>query len=228
LEIKYSKKKEEMRKDPVMDSLVDAKEWLAHNTSFLMGTVIVLVFISGFFGVYRYMQQSAQMKAADAFGKAMIAYQSQDIPAAGLAFKNVVENYKNTPQAVYSAYMVGYIFLSQQKYDEAINWFKDALSSSNKVAFAGAEPLEALGICYEAKGNMAEAENYYSQALQDKRMAFRYPALKWKLALINKEKHNYTKVSAFCQEIMADTLATKYHRDAENLLTEIRCLAPQG
>jgi TolA-binding protein len=224
LEIKYSKKKEELRKDPVMDSIMDARDWLTHNTSFITGTLIVLVFIAGFFGVYQYMKRSAEVKAQDAFGKAMIAYQQQDIPAAAVAFKDIVENFKNTPQAVYGAYMLGYIFLSQQKDDEAINWFKTAVSKNKKTSFAGAEPLEALGVCFEAKGNIAEAENYYTRALQESRLDFRYPAIKWKLALISREKGNYQKASAFCQEIMADTMAVKYHRDADNLLTEIRCM----
>jgi len=85
LEIKYSKKKEELRKDPVMDSLMEAKDWFTHNTSVLMGALIVAIFIVGFFGVYQYMKRSAELKAQDAFGKAMIAYQALDgISAAAL------------------------------------------------------------------------------------------------------------------------------------------------
>ncbi|MDD5676139.1 MAG: tetratricopeptide repeat protein [Chitinivibrionales bacterium] len=224
MEIKYSKKKEELRKDPVMDSLVVAKDWVTRNNTTLMGTLIAIIVIAAFFGIYHSMKNSAELKAQDAFGKAMIAYQAHDIAAAAAAFKNVYENFKNTPQSVYCAYMLGYIFLNQQKYDEAINWFKEAISKNKRTNFAGAEPLEALGVCYEAKNNPAEAENYYSQALKDERLTFRFADIKWKLALLSSNKHDYQKATTWCREIMADTLAQKYHRNAQNLLTEIRCM----
>jgi len=233
VEIKYSKKKEELRKDPVMDFIIRAKEFLEGQGSLAMGVAVAAVLVLGGFMIYNSVKKSGEQKAQEAFGKALIAYEaaSSNGPGGGAAsldkaveaFKTVVDNNKSAPSAVYSAYMLGHIFLRQQRYDEAITWFNAALSKNAQTGFVGASALEGLAACYEAKGNLQESLNYLKKAVTDDRLKYRGPELCWKAALLSKDLHGFGDAKDFCRKIIADTVsaAAAYKQKAENLLVEI-------
>ena len=230
MDIKYSKKKQEMRKDPVMDFIMQAKDFVVGQSNLLMGVAVGIVLVLGGITIYNSMQKSGNVKAQEAFGKALIAYESgvgaqgENLFKSVEAFKSVVDNSKGTPQAVYSAYILGHIFLRQQRYDEAITWFNAALSSNPHSGFAGASALEGLSACYEAKGKMDEALDYLKKALTDDRLKYRAPAVAWKMALICKDLRKFEDAKGMCQKLLSDTVsaAAGYKQKAENLLTEIR------
>jgi tetratricopeptide (TPR) repeat protein len=232
VDIKYSKKKEEMRKDPVMEFIIRAKEFLEKQGTIAMGAAVAAILVLGGFMIYNSVQKSSVQKAQEAFGKALIAYEAassngpggaESLDKAVESFKAVVDNNKSSPPAVYSAYMLGHIFLRQQRYDEAITWFNAALSNNSHTGFVGASSLEGLASCYEAKGNLQESLNYLKKAVADDRLKYRGPELSWKAALISKDLHGYADAKGFCRKIIADTVsaAAAYKQKAENLLVEI-------
>jgi tetratricopeptide (TPR) repeat protein len=226
LEIKYSKKKQEMRQDPFMDFLADAKEFIEKNSNTIVVCAIAAcVVLAGGWG-YRYFKMSGEERAQEAFGRAMVAYQSGDEARAVEAFRSVLDNNKKSPQASYSAFVLGNLYLQQGKFDEAINWFKDAESKNDKTGFVGADALEGLAACYEAKGNREEALNYLQKALEDQRIRSRFPELAWKAALLSRDLGRMADAKRFCERIMADTLATAapYRQKAGNFITEIQVL----
>jgi tetratricopeptide (TPR) repeat protein len=226
LEIKYSKKKQELRQDPIMDFLTDAKEFIEKNSNTIVICAVAacVVLIGGW--AYRYFQKSGEEKAQDAFGKAMVAYQSGDEARAVEALRSVIDNNKNSPQASYSAFVLGNLYLQQGSFDEAINWFKQAESKSDKTGFVGADAQEGLAACYEAKGNREEALNCLKNALDDQRIRSRFPELAWKAALISRDLGKLAEAKHFCEQIVADTTthAASFKQKAGNFLTEIQVL----
>lgn len=223
MEIKYSKKKQEERQDPFLDFLAKAKEIAVAQSNVLMGAGIALcIIVAGVF-VYGYVQNAGQQKVLDAFGKAMVAYSSGDERKAVEALKTVVDNSKSSPQGAYSAFLLGSMFLRQDKYDEAIGWFSIAASGSSKAGFVTADAQEGLADCYEAKGSRQEAVACLSKALSDSRLKYRYPALAWKAALISKDLGNASEAARFCKLVESDTTAgaANYRQKAENLVEEI-------
>ena len=69
MEIKYSKKKQELRQDPIMDFLTDAKEFIEKNSNTIVICAVAacVVLIGGW--AYRYFQKSGEEKAQDAFAR---------------------------------------------------------------------------------------------------------------------------------------------------------------
>ena len=232
MEIKYSKKKQEMRSDPVMEFIIQAKDFFIGQSNLLMGIGVGVLIVLGGVMIYSSVKKSSVHKAQEAFGRALIAYEASSVNNASAAenlekaveaFKTVVDNNKNSPQAIYSAYILGNIFLRQQRYDESITWFNAAVSSSAQTGFVGASALEGLASCYEAKGNLQESLKFLKKAADDGRLKYRGPELAWKAALISKELRSYEEAKGFCGKIIADTVsaAAAYRQKAENLLTEI-------
>jgi tetratricopeptide (TPR) repeat protein len=223
LEIKYSKKKQEIRQDPFMDFLAKAKEFSIARSNSLMGAGIVLCLLVAGFLVYGYLQRTGEAKAQDAFGRAMVAYAAGDERKAIEGFRTVVDNSKISPAAAYSAFLLGSMFLRQEKYDEAITWFTTAASGNAKAGFVAGDAHEGLADCYEAKGNRDEALKYLAKALEDPRLAYRFPAIEWKAALISKEVGRSGDAKRYCSRIVSDTTsqAAAFKQKAENLSREI-------
>jgi tetratricopeptide (TPR) repeat protein len=231
VEIKYSKKKQEMRKDPVFDFIMTAKDAFVAKGNLIMVLTVGIVLVLGGYMIYNAVKDSGNQKAQEAFGKALLYYESgvsnnsgsENLYKAVESFKAVVDNNKNSPQAIYSAYILGHIFLRQQRYDEAITWFNSALSKNTHTGFVGASALEGLAACFEAKGNVEESLNYLKKALEDQRIKYRTPAIEWKIALLSKDLRKFEDAGKMCKQILSDTTysATGYKQNAENLLAEI-------
>jgi tetratricopeptide (TPR) repeat protein len=221
LNITYSKKKQEMRHDPIMESLLDVKNWLAKNNTVLASVALALVFILVVGAVYMTIRRSSIEKAQEGFGKAMSAYVRGDEAKAVELFTNVADNNKSTPQAAYSAYIIGSIYLNQDKYDEAIEWLSQ-VANRNDAGFVPGEALEALGTAYEGKGDIDNAKKYYDKALADNRAAYRHPAIRWKIALLDNQLKQFDNAKNQCRKILSDTLAVEFHSRAQQLMAEIR------
>ena len=66
MEIKYSKKKQEMRQDPIMDFLTDAKEFVEKNSNAtVVCTIAACVLLAGGWA-YRYFKTTGEEKAQEA------------------------------------------------------------------------------------------------------------------------------------------------------------------
>lgn len=226
MEIKYSKKKQEMRQDPFLDFLTDAKDFFDKNSNAILVTVCAVCVVLAGGWAYQYFKKSGVEKAQEAFGKAMVAYQSGDETKAVEAFRAVIDNNKKTPQASYSAFVLGNFYLQQGKFDEAITWFREAESKNIMTGFVGADALEGLAACYEAKGNREEALGCLQKALGDQRVRGRFPGLAWKAALLCKDLGKLPDAKRYCERIVSDTVAqaAAYRQKAMNFLTEIQVL----
>jgi len=218
LNIKYSKQKQEMRDDPVLDLLFKAKTFFLHNVNFLTGVAIVIAFAVGFYFFYDRMHESTLSKAEDAFGNAMIEYTNHNIEKAVEQFRIVADNHRSTPQGTMSAHMLGSIFLSMGRYDDAIKWFEVASVAKKELGFVGGSALEGLASCYEAKGDIAKTLEYLEKALSDDRVAYRHAAIRWKMALLYRKSGNLTRALTLCKEILTDSTAVDLQPKATNLI----------
>ncbi len=207
-----------MREDPILEFFFKSKEYIVKNANMLLGAGIVVVFIVGFFLIYTQMKKSSQEKARDAFGQAMVEFNNRVLDRAVEDFRVVFENHRGTPEGTMSAYMLGSIFYNIGRYDEAIQWFESAAVKKSSVEFIVGEAMEGIAGCYETKGDITKALEYYQKALGDGRISYRHAAISWKMALLNQKINNNARAKALCQEIIANTSAVDYRQRAENLL----------
>jgi tetratricopeptide (TPR) repeat protein len=217
LNIKHNKHKKELREDPVMDWIINAKDNIVKYRTAVTGFAIGILILFGAALTFKQINAKNQKNALNLFGEAMIAYQDRNYDKAIDKFSATVNSYSSTPQAVFGAYMLGSIYSEQNKYQEAIDWFKKAVTSKKTAEFVSGQALEGISACYENLGQTDEAIKYLQEALGDKRIKHRHVAIKWKIALLSSKK-DAERTKQLCKEIMADTNAGEYYQKAENLL----------
>lgn len=210
-----------MREDPVLEFFFKAKEFVLKNINILIGAVVVVTVAVGVVFIYSLIQRSSSEKAEEAFGKALIDYNNRALEKAIDGFRVVAENHHGTSQGIMSAHMLGGIFFGMGRYDEAIQWFEMAVNAKGDLGFIGAETQEGLASCYEAKGKLPRALEYFEKALRDDRIIYRHAAIRWKMALVNQKLNDAVRAKALCREIMSDTAAAEYRQRAENLLAAL-------
>lgn len=218
MNIKHNKKKEELRKDPVMDAVAEAHNFFKHHSKHLLTFLIVIAVVSAAVLIFNNIKERKIQQAKRDFSKALILRDDQKDKEALEAFLHVFDTYKGTPQAVYSAFIIGHHYRDQEKYDEAISWFQQASKGNKDAGFISGESLEALAVCYEAKGDITKAQEYFELALKDESIPHRHAAIRWKMALINKKQGNTEKVKYYCGTLISDSTAVEYKQKAENLL----------
>jgi tetratricopeptide (TPR) repeat protein len=225
LEIKRTKKskKEELRSDPVLEGIIKAKEAARENSSRLIVALAVLLLAIGGFAGYSYVKKQGLRKAQEAFGAAMVAYNAQDTAKAVEALTLVVDNHRGAPQGGYAAYLLGDMYMAAGKYDQAITWL-DIAAGRRNAGFVAGEAVEALAMCYEATGDLEQAVEHYRRALEDERISYRFPAIRWKLALVLFRDGQADRARPYCEQLVQDTLAGEYRQKAENLLAENQLL----
>ncbi len=220
MNIHQNKEEKILKEDPLVTWLIGVKEFSKKNGNMLLGVLVAVVIVVAGVTIYGQIQKSAANKASEAFGSAMIAYTGHDYGKAVELFKNVTDNYRSTVQGIQSALMLGAILYDQEKYDEAITWYTIASQGNEKADFIAGEALEAIALCYEAKGDVNSAVSYLEKALKDDKVKFRHTAIKWKLALLIKGT-DINRAKILCNEIISDTLAKEFHQKAENLVAAI-------
>jgi len=219
--IQYSKKKEEMRSDPLMESLMQLKQFVRQYGRQVTGVTVAAAVVAVVVIVYVQMRGAAESKADAAFGQALALINDGKLDDAVVQLGEVANEYKGTPHAVYAAYALGAALVAQERYDEAIGWYEVASRGGSASSMVPAAALEGLAVAYEAKGELDKAREYCAKALSDKRLAHRRPHLRWRLALLNEALHESEAAATLCREIVSDTMAVAYHQKARNMLAEI-------
>lgn len=222
MNIQYNKKKEEMRDDPVVSAFVKAKEYVTKNATVVLTVLVVVAMVAVGYGAYNSMKRSSIARAQEAFGNAMVAYTSGNKQKAVDAFSTIAENYGNSPQGGYAAYLLGTILVEEQRYDEATRWLEMAGSRLGTDNVVKGLAFEELGTIYERTGDLAKASEYLTKSLSLNAVDYRWPSIRWKLALLHQKQGNSQNVEELCQTILGDTTAVAYKDKAENLLTELR------
>lgn len=207
-----------MREDPVLGFFLNAKQYVMKNANILSVAVIAVVVVGGFFFIYSQMKKTDDEKTEEAFGQAMIEFNNRNVEKAIEDFRIVADNHRNTASGAESAIMLGSIFSNIGKYDEAIQWFQMAEAMTGELGFIGGEAREGIAGCYEAKGDIPKALEYFEKAVRDDRIKFRHAAIRWKMALLNQKTKGNERARALCHEILSDTTAADYRQRAENLL----------
>ena len=217
MDIKHKKSGQPDGADPLVDGLVRAKSFVSRNGTALMVCCTAAAIIAAGALIYNHMREQSIKKAQEIFGIAVLDYNADQFDSALELFGEAANSYRNTPIGAMSAFMMGSIYLQQRDDpDQAITWFEAALSGGEN-GFVRGQAHEGIALANEKKGDIGQAIAHLENALRDRNIAHRHSAIRWKLALLNKDG-DANAASAYSRYLIADTLAVMYHQRAENLL----------
>ncbi|MDR2727630.1 MAG: tetratricopeptide repeat protein [Chitinispirillales bacterium] len=219
MDIQPKKRIAEPQQDPVIDAVVKVKNFMTKNGAAVIICCTAALVIAGGGLIYGNMKASSTKKAQEIFGIGVMDYADEQFDKALASFSDVANNFRHTPLASMSAFMMGSIYLQQNNYDQAVTWFEAAVNGRGESGFVKAQAYEGLAAAYEEKGDAVNAVRYLEKVLKDRNAAHRHAAARFRLALLN--KNNPVAASAFCKELIADSSAAAYHQKAENLLAAI-------
>lgn len=219
------KKVDELEHDPVMESIMSAKDYAVKNKNGIIGAIALVLVVIVAFLVYSNMAASKEAEAVDSFGKAFIAYKDEGKKdEAKVALNDVIIKHSGTPQAYYSQYLLGKLLVDEKKYSEAISHLEKAVAAGDKAGFVSGEAQALIGIAYELNGDVAQATAQLKKALNNKAVAYRAGEINWKLALLAQKSGNKAEALAYCESVIADTSATQYKKQAQNLAAVLKAL----
>ncbi|MCL2181851.1 MAG: tetratricopeptide repeat protein [Chitinispirillia bacterium] len=218
MDIKQKKSTVQEGANPLVDSILSMKEFFKKNGSTIVACLVAAVIIGGGYYFYNRMKENNIRKAQEIFGVAIMDYSAGNAEQALKLFGQIANDHRNTPVATMSAFMAGSICLQQKNPGQAITWFEAAVNGP-AAGFVRGQALEGLAAACEENGDTAGAIRYLERALRDRDAAHRHNAIRWRLALLNKD--NPGAASVYCKDLIADTLAASFHQKAENLLAAV-------
>jgi tetratricopeptide (TPR) repeat protein len=207
--------------DPLIDGVVRARAFFAKNGNTVLISLLAAVVVAAAVLYYNHDKESKTVKAQEVFGVGIMDYSADRFDEALRSFIEAAERYRGTPQGAMGAFMAGSIYLQQRNIDQAVKWFELAVAGGSGSGFVKGQALEGLAAACEEKGDIAAAIKHLERALRDKDAGHRRSAIRWKLALLNKNSANAAAASLYCKELLADTLASSYHQKAENLMAAV-------
>ncbi|TDQ75892.1 tetratricopeptide repeat protein [Sphingobacterium yanglingense] len=180
---------------------------------FILGGIIVLILL--YIGYQKFYLAPRAEKAADAMYKAeeyalIDSLQKKAIDGDGtfLGFKEIADEYSNTPSANIANAYLGSLYLRQQNFQEAIKYLK-------KYADTGSEILDPLvigliGDSYSESHDYKNAADYYKKAADKSKNSYTTPLFLKKLGLVY-EQLNENKQA----EEAYSKIKTEYPESAE-------------
>ncbi|WP_164109595.1 MULTISPECIES: tetratricopeptide repeat protein [Sphingobacterium] len=154
---------------------------------FILGGIIVLILL--YIGYQKFYLAPRAEKAADAMYKAeefalidSLQKQAIDGDGAFLGFKEIADEYSNTPSANIANAYLGSLYLRQQNFQEAIKYLK-------KYSETGSEILDPLvigliGDSYSESHDYKNAADYYKKAADKSKNSYTTPLFLKKLGLV--------------------------------------------
>ncbi len=221
MHISPNKKKEEYRKDPLADVISRLQKFVREHRSGVIGVITVIVLVGiGMFS-YRAIKSTTMKNAQESFGTAMFVARTFGVDSASYELESIVNNYSNTSYAGYSAFLLAKNRMSDGEYSAALEWLSVASGKLPDNTFIKGAVFEAEGVCYEYMDDQPQARRSFEKAREYQAYAHRKNAVAWKMACLEADGGNYQEALQLCRSIIADTLHTKYHQNAGNLVAEI-------
>ncbi len=174
---------------------------------FIVGGVIVLILL--YIGYQKLYLEPRAAKAADSMYKAeefalIDSLQKKAIEGDGpfIGFKEIADEYSNTPSANIAHAYLGGLYLRQQNYQEAIVYLK-------KYSDTGSEILDPLvtgliGDAYSESQDYNNAANYYKKAVAKATNSYTTPLFLKKLGLVYEQLNELKKAEEAYTQIKND------------------------
>lgn len=193
-----------------------------HGKKMLIGLIVVVLGVSGYFG-YKHLIQAPRMdKAANALYMSQQQFERDSFALALPGFEAVVAEFGGTAQGNLARHYAGICCLYTQKYDQAIEYF----SQFNDVDGAAGELITAqnygmMGDSYVELKDLAKGVQMYEKAVAYSSNSDTAPVYLKKAALINESLGNNTKALEQYKTIRSNYSQTMTARDIDKFIARV-------
>jgi predicted negative regulator of RcsB-dependent stress response len=176
-----NKKEQEIKKtektiENIEESLTRSEEFIIKNqNSLIIGVVVVLVIVLGYFGYQKYIIEPKTQDAQEQIFSAQQFFEADSLDKAlfgdgnHLGFVDIADEYSSTKPGKLANYYAGICFLKKGDYDKAIDYLSKFKADDELVA-----PMAqgAIGDAYLEKGDQEKAVSQYLKAASMKDNSF--------------------------------------------------------
>ncbi len=146
--------------------------WFEQNSQLVLGFVAAGMLIAlGIFLYGKFVSEPARAEAAADMWQAEQLFEQdsfqvavQGRPGVVMGFLNIIEDHGGTPSGNLANYYAGVSYLQLGQHDAAISYLDDFDAEGTLLP---ATKAGALGDAYAQKGDLAKAESYYEEAVEE-------------------------------------------------------------
>lgn len=201
-QLKFSKK-HKIKEDRFIQRVFEFRQWTEQHLREITTTAAVLIVIL-LVGIFIYKSREGKTeKAQEAFGNAMLYYQSGDTLQAVSDLHSVIEQYAKTPYAGICSFLLANIYYNQNDYGHAEEFYKKVASSYKPYELLCGASLRSLGNCRIQQSRYSEAIAFFEKFVKEYPKHYLMPEVLMSLAEcqlkindVNSAKANFEKVIA--------------------------------
>ena len=171
----------DLKEDKFIETMAEVYAFLKRNLQLILIAVAAALVILIAVGTYVYMRQKAETRASIQFGEAMKLFQEAEddwadqdkmkeaadkYKEAREKFKAILRRYKSSSYADKAAFYAAKSSFQLGEYDQALKEFQDLAEKSDSPF--GLYAQQAIGKCYEQKGDLEKAVREYDESKYEK------------------------------------------------------------
>ncbi|RMF10590.1 MAG: hypothetical protein D6762_01155 [Candidatus Neomarinimicrobiota bacterium] len=178
--------RKEIRRDPFLETIFTAQQWVKDRRKILsqIGTGLVVLILAAIL-LNNHRQQTHSLTATQ-LGQAILSMQNGDQENAEYILQLLVDEHGNTPDGLRATYLLGKLFYEEGKPDDALPLLRTYLDSGdNEIMLCNAAVLAAHILV--AQGDLTAASEILQSAREDMSIADNRYRLDLELARVLEE-----------------------------------------
>lgn len=227
-------KRSNRKQDKTDDVLVDlievqgqAKNFLDHYQTYILGGVAALVVIVGGLFAYNNLYMAPkQEEAVEQMYRAQLQFERDSFalaltnPAPGYSgFLDIIDNYKGSKAANLATYYAGICYLHLGSYDAAIDFLKDFSPEGEVLPIM---KYGAMGDAYSELNDLGKAMNNYERAVKAGGNDFLSAYYLKKIGMLHEKNGDAAKARKSYEQIKADYPLTPAGADIDKYLSRVQ------
>lgn len=218
--------KKEIKRDPLLETTFKAQTYLKKNrasvTRIAIGVAVVVIIAYVLIGQNR----TRNTEARTAFGKALVAYASNDLDNARLQFEFVSDEYSGKKQGAMADYYLGKILYDQNDFSAAKLALEDYIKSS-QVELLTSNAFIMLSDIYVGEGDLQTSIKMVKNAIKSASNVSAKASQQIILAELLLGNDQATESMKIVDQLLTDdTIPTLVKNQAEQLAGKLLALVP--
>jgi tetratricopeptide (TPR) repeat protein len=226
-----SKKKKESAPEQFesVENVLSKSEQFIENNQKILTTIVlvILIIVAGYLAFNRYYLDPMEKEAQGQMFRAeqYFAQDSFRLALNGdgnyLGFLDIIDEYGITKSANLAHYYAGISFLKTGRYDQAIEYLSD-FKVNDKILEP--EKLGAIGDAYMEKGDIDNALDYYSEAMNEDDNQFVRPLYMSKAAFAHEQLGEYEEAIELYKKIKLKYPNSAQSEEADKSIARLKVL----